>query len=663
MMLSRWTTAALVATLTVPVVVPAVWAGPVTLTLLHNNDGESDILSNDPRGSAANFSALVGSERADANAAGHFVLTLSSGDNILPGPEFNASLATGDLGSRTYFDANVLNAIGYDAIAIGNHDFDFGPTVLADFIPQVNAPLVSANLDFSDNAGLQNLKDAGEIAESVLVSKTVDGVTRSYGVIGATTTDLASISSPGNVDVLGNVAELINAEAADLRSQGAEQVILVSHLQGIGVEIDLIGELSGVDVTIAGGGSELLANPDAVLLPGDTPAGPYPLQNTELDGSGVLLTDADGNVVPVVTTSGNYNYLGRLDLTYDDTTGELLSINGNPIANFATGPVDAEVQANAVDPVETFVADLATRRVATIDITLFGNADRDFLRAREVPLGNLFADSYLFAIGQLQEQGLLDDFGVELDNPLIALQNSGGIRASFDPGDLTVLDTFSAARFTNIVGIVKDVDPETLLDLLEAAVSRTALDPATGQPVQGPSGGTGRFAQIGGFSIVYDINAQQEEQPDDDGNPRDLDGDGVFGEKGLRIVSVQLADGTYIVKDGFILADAPDVDIATIDFLFGGGDQYDFGDSEFFSLGLTYQQAFEQYLRFLDGETNGDPITGLAAYDALFDPDGRITLGTQVITAGTARVIPTPTAALAGLLGIGLLAARRRRAG
>ncbi|MEM1213539.1 MAG: bifunctional metallophosphatase/5'-nucleotidase [Planctomycetota bacterium] len=658
-MSSRWTTAALIAALTAPLA-PIASANPVTLTLLHNNDGESDILPNDPRGSAANFSALVNTQRGDANAAGNFVLTLSSGDNILPGPEFNASLATGDLGSRTYYDANVLNAIGYDAIALGNHDFDFGPTVLADFIPQVNAPLLSANLDFSANAGLQALKDAGEIAESTLVSKTVNGVTRTYGVIGATTTDLASISSPGNVDVLSNVAELINAEAADLRNQGAEQVILVSHLQGIGVEIDLIGELSGVDVTIAGGGSELLANPGAVLFPGDTAAGPYPVQNTELDGSGVLLTDADGEVVPVVTTSGNYSYLGRLDLTYDDTTGNLLSINGNPIPNFLTNPVDNNVLVNAVNPVESFVNDLATERVASTDLTLFGNADREFLRTREVPLGNLFADSYLFAIQQLEEQGLLDDFGVELDNPLIAIQNSGGIRASFAPGELTVLDTFSAARFTNIVGIVKDVDPETLLDLLEAAVSRTAID-SDGQPAQGPSGGTGRFAQIGGFSIVYDINAQEEEQPDDDGNPRDLDGDGVFGEKGLRIVSVRLADGTYIVKDGRILANAPDVDIATIDFLFGGGDQYDFGDSEFISLGLTYQQAFEQYLRFLDGQTIGDPITGLAPYSAEFDPDGRITLGRQVISAGTPRAIPTPSAALAGLLGMGLLAARRRR--
>ena len=638
-------------------------AAPVTLTLLHNNDGESQVLPSGDNGGAAGFVTLVNQQRADATAAGNYVLTLSSGDNYLPGPEFNASLATGPIGSRNYFDADVLNAIGYDAIALGNHDFDFGPAVLADFIPQVNAPYVSANLDFSNNAGLQTLKDAGQIAESVLITKEVNGVSRTFGVVGATTTNLASISSPGNVDVLSNVAEIVNAEAAQLRANGAEQVILISHLQGIGLEIDLIGELSGVDVTIAGGGDELLANPGATLLPGDAPVGPYPVTNTELDGSGVLLTDADGDVVPVITTAGNYDYLGRFDITFDDVTGDIISFNGNPIGNLSGTPADPTIQADVIDPVSDFVADLDNQVIGTNDITLLGNADRDFLRAREVPLGNLFADSYLFVIEQLGEDRLRDEFGLVVDNPLIALQNSGGIRATIDPGDFTVLDSFNAARFANFVGVVKDVDPETLLQLLEAAVSRT-VDDGTGNPVQGPAGDTGRFAQIGGFSIVYDIDAQPLEQPNDDGSPTDIDNDGNFGEAGLRIVSIQLADGTYIVKDGRILADAPNVDIATIDFLaIDGGDQYDFGGAEFISLGITYQQALEQYISFLTAQQNGGPFTDIAAYGGggLFDSDGRITLGTQVIGPGDSRIIPSPSAALAGLLGLGALSIRRRR--
>ena len=94
---------------------------------------------------------------------------VSSGDNSLAGPEFSAGLQTG-----TFYDALVLDLIGYDAIALGNHDFDFGPDVLAEFIKQVSdsqAPFLSSNLNFSGEPNLQALFDEGRIAESVVVRK------------------------------------------------------------------------------------------------------------------------------------------------------------------------------------------------------------------------------------------------------------------------------------------------------------------------------------------------------------------------------------------------------------------------------------------------------------------------------------------------------------
>ncbi|MEM9288113.1 MAG: bifunctional metallophosphatase/5'-nucleotidase, partial [Pseudomonadota bacterium] len=102
------------------------------MTILHNNDGESQLVDAgsglEQFGGAARFVTLVNQIRTQREGAGNAVLTLSSGDNILPGPEFNASLNDG-----IFYDAQVLNAIGYDAIALGNHDFDFGPDLLADF--------------------------------------------------------------------------------------------------------------------------------------------------------------------------------------------------------------------------------------------------------------------------------------------------------------------------------------------------------------------------------------------------------------------------------------------------------------------------------------------------------------------------------------------------
>jgi len=130
--------------------------GALTLSLFHNNDGESQILpEDDGSGGIARFATLLDDLRDEAAATKprgrQAVLTLSSGDNFLAGPEFNASL---DLG--TYFDAIGYGLLGYDALTLGNHDFDFGPDVLEGIIEQTDddIPFLSANLDFSAEPGL-----------------------------------------------------------------------------------------------------------------------------------------------------------------------------------------------------------------------------------------------------------------------------------------------------------------------------------------------------------------------------------------------------------------------------------------------------------------------------------------------------------------------------
>ena len=113
------------------------------LTILHNNDGESQLLPDEGEAGADTYVTLINQVKSDLDAAGTPFVTVSSGDNFLASLAYEVS--EGD------FDAQVLNAIDYDAIAIGNHDFDFGSQALADFIGQVDAeiPYLSANLDFT----------------------------------------------------------------------------------------------------------------------------------------------------------------------------------------------------------------------------------------------------------------------------------------------------------------------------------------------------------------------------------------------------------------------------------------------------------------------------------------------------------------------------------
>lgn len=548
-------------------VVGASWmpvsAQDFTLTILHNNDAESQLINLgsglEDFGGAARFKAAVDALKAAGGSESDGVVLLSSGDNFLAGPEYNASLAHG----VPFFDSQLVEALGYNALAIGNHEFDFGPDNLEDFITGITdgVPFLSANLDFSLEPGLQALVDAGRIAKSTVV----DLGGQQVGVIGATTPNLPFITSPRNVIVDGDVVGAVQAEIAAMQGIGVNKIILISHLQGVDEDLDLISQLDGIDVAIAGGGDELLANPSDLLVPGDESEvfGPYP----------ILGTDVNGDDVPVVTTSGQLAYVGRLRVTFDadgvvtsvDPTSGPVRVSG--VAPDAVTP-DPDVQANIVDPVAAFVADLAANIIGVTEVELDGI--RGNVRSRETNEGNLIADALLWQATQLAA-----DFGV--DPPHVALQNGGGIRNDniLPVGDISELTTFDVLPFGNFLTIVPDIPAQQFAEIMENAVSRV-----------GAGGGTGRFAQIAGFTMKWNP----------DGVPQELDEDGNVVTPGSRVVSIRLNDGTQIVRGGEVVADAPSVNIATGDFLARGGDQYPYRGAPFTSLGLTDQQTLRNYI-------------------------------------------------------------------
>ncbi|MEO1007670.1 MAG: 5'-nucleotidase C-terminal domain-containing protein [Planctomycetota bacterium] len=538
------------------------------LHVLHNNDAESQLIDAGSGlgdfGGVARFATVVANLRAEALAfpagAETGSVLITSGDNFLAGPEFNASLDKG----VPFFDTIALDLIDYDAFVIGNHEFDFGPDILEDFIAgfSVNpAPFLSANLDFSGEPGLQALVDGGRIAASTIIDvPTSTAGTKRIGVIGATTESLRSISSPRDV-VINAVLPAVQDEVDNLQAAGVDIILLSSHLQGLETELDLIAELSGIDAVIGGGGDELLANPGDLLLPGDTP-------DTVLGESGYPLTrtDADGNTVPVVTTSGAYKYVGRLILGFD-ADGNLVEIldESGPVRVSGVDPdavdPDPTIQADVVDPVADAVAALAANIIGFTEVELDGR--RSSVRNMETNLGNLIADSFLATAIDLAPV-----FGVA--EPDVALANGGGIRndSIIGPGDISELDTFDILPFTNFITVVPDVPPVQFKQILENAVSRQGFS-------------SGRFAQVGGFTFEFDFREQAQE----------LDDFGMVLTPGARVREAALDDGTVLIEDGVVLRGAPSVTIAIVDFLARGGDQYPFRGAPFTSVGVTYQQS------------------------------------------------------------------------
>jgi 2',3'-cyclic-nucleotide 2'-phosphodiesterase (5'-nucleotidase family) len=542
------------------------------LTILHNNDGESKLLNAPGQpdfGGVARFATLVDQLRAEAlvrtpwdrtTAPRSGVVLLSSGDNFLAGPEFTASLEKG----VPFYDSIALDHIGYDAFAIGNHEFDFGPDVLADFISGIDAPFVSANLDVSAEPALAALAADGSIVASTVVRESGARI----GVVGATTPALPSISSPRNVEVHPDVAGLVQEQVDTLTSTGVRIIVLISHLQNVEEDRDLISTLSDVDVAIAGGGDELLANDGDLLVPGDVrtldpdtgePL-PYP----------IIEKDADGQLVPIVTTAGDYKYVGRLVVDFD-TQGEVVRVHDSSgpvrvsgVAPDAVAP-DPFITEQVVEPVADFVSDLAENVIAQSQVALEGR--RAFVRTSETNLGNLLADALLDAGSDNAAA-----FGVV--EPDVALQNSGGIRNNslIPAGPITELDTFSIASFSNFVSVVPDVPREQFKEILENAVSGVPLE-------------DGRFAQVAGFSFTYNPA----------GTAQVVDNDGVVLSPGSRVVDVTLDDGTPLVVGGNVVA-GPGIAVATNDFSARGGDQYPFRGLPFTTVGVTYQQALLEYI-------------------------------------------------------------------
>ncbi|MBD2346322.1 5'-nucleotidase C-terminal domain-containing protein [Anabaena subtropica] len=340
-----------------------------TLQILHASDFEGGInaAGTSPQTSdAVRFSAVLNRLRTNTDVDTFGVpsnvlantLTLSSGDNYIPGVFLNASSDTslngvGGLGSSTApvigrGDIGILNALGIQASVLGNHEFDLGVRQVRDILrsgagnPGTNFPYLSANLDFtpeiagatnpdggigaSDLATNQDTAEASTIPRRIARSTVItlpgaDGILGNadderIGIVGATTPLLPTISSPGRVGVSPSnpvdydaLAGAIQGQVDILTGTGINKVVLLAHMQQLDIEANqLAPRLRDVDVIVAGGSHTLLADGNDSLRAGDTSGSVYPL----------IRNSASNQPVLVVNTEANYQYVGRLVATFDD---------------------------------------------------------------------------------------------------------------------------------------------------------------------------------------------------------------------------------------------------------------------------------------------------------------------------------------------------------
>ena len=310
-------------------------------------------------------------------------LILDGGDS-----PYNTDLANISLGQSS---VDVMNAQGYDATVLGNHDFDYSFENLLSLAERAEYAMLSANTYWKDGSYPEQfapyiVKEVGGV-DVAIVGLTDDGskATTHYS-------NTQDIEFHDHWEVGQQVVDQANAEA--------DLVIMLAHLHGANNEVPT--RIDGIDMEI-GGGNDTFGRP----------------------------LNIEGTVV--VNPGGVGTCVNQTNLNVKD--GELLGYTFNQIILSSDVPEDPEVSAIIAD----YQADLD----AQMDVVI-GQCASDIpwssalVRAQESPLGNLAADA-------------LRDY-CDAD---IAIQNGGGIRAGLTAGDVTVGDIFAMLPFDNKVTLVE----------------------------------------------------------------------------------------------------------------------------------------------------------------------------------------------------------------
>ena len=216
------------------------------LTIMHTNDvhGHHEPQRNGD-GGAARQATVVNQIRAE----GGNNLLLDGGDRFT-GTLFHVQ-------HRGQDSVQIMNAIGYDAMALGNHEFDDGEEILAAFVTGLNFPALSANTDFSEEPLL-----AGLVKPSVTLEVGGDQI----GIIGLVTPETDILSKPSDAIVFdSDLIGVTQNEVDKLTAEGVNKIILLTHI-GYGADVAVAQGVSGVDVVVGGHTNTFLSNQYAGAL-------------------------------------------------------------------------------------------------------------------------------------------------------------------------------------------------------------------------------------------------------------------------------------------------------------------------------------------------------------------------------------------------------------
>ena len=380
-----------------------------SLTVLYSNDEHGWMEGREAGSGAANLVGLW-REKEGYSEDGPFLL-LSGGDHWT-GPAIS-----------TWFEGEgmveVMNAMGYDATAIGNHEFDFGLENLKRRIGEARFPYLAANIQWKESASVP-------VGLGMLAFTTMEVNGISIGIIGLSTTDTPRSTNPVNVVDLDFLAyePVLRTTVAQLQSKSPDLIFVVAHVCMSALR-PLAVAVADLNISLMGGGhcNELVA---------------------EKIGETILLE-----------SDGHFRSYARANFEYDISRDRLLSSSYSAEQNLA-GVSDA--------PVQAVVTKWRSATEAELDSVL-----------------GFSAQEYAPSDDRLQRAVVESWLRID-SSATIAINNQRALRAPLGDGELTLADIVGLLPFENSIYAVNLSGAQILRVLAAGQLPFTAgLNPEAGE--------------------------------------------------------------------------------------------------------------------------------------------------------------------------------------
>lgn len=387
----------------------------------------------------------------------------------------------------------MMNAAGYDVMATGNHEYDYGEERLLSNVASAEFPVLGANV----------MKDGSPLLQE---SAVIDVEGRKIAFIGLTTTYTASSVNPAGIRDITFADEVQTAkeQIAKLRDE-ADAIVLVCHMGDVDYDVDCTsGKL--LDALDESERSEVTA-----VIDGHS----HTMEEGTYGSTGIAVVQTGTHSVALGVVTINFNAEGNV-------SADSRLMDYEEVMNFqltAEGEAAMQVVTDTLSQIQGQQEGILGQLLCLNDTPLWGGYiyyDYAEPRVVETSFGDFVTDAFAYGAKELA-----GELGLEL--PIVAVENGGGIGSTLPYGDVTRGDVLDAFNHGNVVPVLK-ITPAQLYEALEGGLVVTGQD-ETGLLLREKVSGS--FLQVSGFAYSYD----------------------PAGEAGAKVTEIVLDDGTALERE------------------------------------------------------------------------------------------------------------------